>query len=313
VLWAGFYSGFPSLTYRRDHDKNTVLAGPFGRAPASERVNLDQRGLGGSWANAATDSQGFVIEVMPDLYAAGSGLLFGGWFTYDIESSGGLRWYTLSGTVNADATAAMLPIYRTHGGAFDSAQPTATDEVGVATIRFDDCSHGSLAYVFGDGSGRRGVIPIGRLLQNVNCTSAADNAAAARHLLSGAWADLGNSGQGFVFDISPPQGVFFAAWYTFKAGAAVDAGAQGQRWYTLQAVFAPGFTTLANVGIYESRNGAFDKPAETTTVQVGRADITFHSCSSATMDYEFVAGEQAGVSGRLELQRLGPVAGNCAL
>ena len=313
LMWAGFYHGFPERTYLRDEDRNTLLAGPFVREPTGERVNLDQRGLGGSWANAATDSQGFVIELMPDLYAPGSGLLFGGWFTYDVDPAGGLRWYTLSGTVDADATAAMLPIYLTHGGAFDSAQPTATDEVGVASIRFDDCSHGSLAYVFGDGSGRHGVIPIERLLQNVDCTPAADNPVAGRHLLSGAWADAGNSGQGFVFDIDPSQGVFFSAWYTFKAGAAADAGTQGQRWYTLQAVFAPGFTSLANVGIYESRDGVFDHAADTTTVQVGHADIVFHNCSSATMTYAFTAGEQAGVSGQLELQRLGPVAGNCVL
>lgn len=313
LMWSGFYYGFPDRTYLRDDDKATLLASPFFRVPATDRVNLDQRGLAGSWANPATESQGFVIDLLPDFHAPGTGLLFGGWFTYDVVAVGGARWYTLQGKVRAGASGAMLPIYITQGGAFDSSQPTTTDKVGVATLQLDDCSHGSLAYIFNDGSRRKGVIPLQRLLQNVSCAAQDDTGAPGRHLLSGAWADVGNSGQGFVIDVNPPQKVFFAAWYSFQADAEPGAGPQGQRWYTLQSRFTPDFRSLANIGIYESRDGVFDRASHPTTTQVGRASIDFHDCRTATLAYEFTAGEQAGVAGTMEIQRLGAVPAGCEL
>ncbi len=286
----------------------TVLGG----SPPS--VNMDQQGLSGSWANAATDSQGVLMTVYPDLYGAGLGLLFGGWFTYDVTAPGGQRWYTIQGQVSATGTAATMPVYLTEGGEFDSSQATTTAPVGQATVRFSDCTHGSLDYSFSDGSGRTGTIPLARLLQNVTCsTSAGNGAAAGPYLLSGAWADLGNSGQGLVFDVNPPQNVLFAAWYTFNHDATPNAGPGGQHWYTLQSALTPGSNMLNGIGIFDTSGGVFDHAAATTTVPVGSADLVFHDCASATLTYDFTAGANAGRSGTLDLSRIGPAPPGCSL
>jgi plastocyanin len=275
--------------------------------------NLNQHGLSGSWANAATDSQGVVMTVWPDHVGPGRGSLFGGWFTYDVTAAGGQRWYTVQGDVTDSDDSATMPIYQTQGGAFDTSQATSTAPVGQAVMHFDDCTHGSLAYTFSDGSGRSGTIPLARLLANVNCTTDGTNTGGGAYLRSGAWADLGTSGQGLVMDINPPQSVFFAAWYTFLANADPNAGASGQHWYTLQAAIPASFSALTNVGIYESTGGVFDQHATTATAPVGSADITWQSCSLATMAYTFTAGPHAGLSGTLDLTRLGPVPAGCSL
>ena len=276
--------------------------------------DLNQHGLAGAWANPATESQGVVMDVFPDLYAPGTGLLFGGWFTFDVTAPGGQRWYTVQGQVTDTDDSATMPIYQTLGGAFDTAQATTTTAVGQATIHFDDCSHGSLAYTFSDGSGRQGTVPLTRLLDNLACTPAGTTAGnPGNYLLGGTWADSGNSGQGLVFDINTAQGVLFAAWYTFLADAAADAGPPASHWYTLQAAPAPGFTSIDNVGIYESTGGVFDQPATTATAQVGTASLVFHDCSSMTMTYTFTAGPNAGISGTLDLSRIAPPPAGCTL
>jgi len=275
--------------------------------------NPNQHGLSGSWANAATDSQGVVMTVWPDLVGPGRGSLFGGWFTFDVSAAGGQRWYTVQGDVTSSDDSATMPIYATQGGAFDTNQATTTAPIGQAVVHFDDCTHGSLAYTFTDGSGRSGTIPLARLLANVNCTADGTNTGGGAYLRSGAWADLGTSGQGLVMDINPPQGVFFAAWYTFLANAGQNAGGAGQHWYTLQGAIPASFAALDNVGIFESTGGVFDQHVTTTTAQVGSANITWQSCSSATMAYSFTAGPNAGLSGTLDLTRLGPVPAGCSL
>lgn len=305
------FSSPGSFGYHCEVHQSMGMRGTITVQGAAPAVDLDQFGLSGSWANAATESQGVVMTVFPDYIGAGQGILFGGWFTF--QPGGGQRWYTLQGEVSTGAASATLPIYDTLGGAFDSSQATTTSPVGEAILRLDDCSHGSLAYAFTDGSGRNGTIPIARLLADVNCSADGSNAGGGDYLRSGAWADLGNSGQGLVLDINPLQGVFFGAWYTFLHDAGIGAGAAGQHWYTLQAVGPTGFTTLNGIGIYESSGGVFDAHATTTTTLVGSADISWHDCSSATMTYAFTAGPNAGLAGTLDLARLGSVPDGCSL
>jgi plastocyanin len=282
-----------------------------GTAPPAFTMN--QHGIAGSWANAATESQGVVMDVFPDFYAAGTGLLFGGWFTFDTTAAGGLRWYTVQGQVGNDDSATMA-VYQTLGGSFDSAQATTTHPVGEVTFHFDDCDHASLDYSFTDGSGRHGTIPLTRLLGNLACTPTGSTPGnPGNYLLGGTWYDPASSGQGLVFDVNATQGVLFAAWYTYLPNAAADAGAPAQSWYTLQAAVSPGFTHVEDVGIYESTGGLFDQHADTTTTRVGTASLVFNSCTSLTMDYTFTAGPHAGLSGTLDLARLAPVPAGCTL
>jgi hypothetical protein len=81
----------------------------------------------------------------------------------------------------------------------------------------------------------------------------------------------------------------------------------------LQAAPAPGFTSIDNVGIYESTGGVFDQHATTTTTQVGSASLVFHTCSSLTMTYTFTGGPNAGISGTLDLSRIAAPPAGCTL
>ena len=274
--------------------------------PASAGVRLNQRGIGGSWANPATDSQGFVVDVSPDFFNAQTGNLFAGWFTF--ANDGSPRWYTLQGAAG-DVAGAALPIYETTGGRFDHAQATTTRAVGHAWFVLEACDRAQLEYRFDEG-GRSGTIPLQRLLSNVDCATAQpppSTPADARY--AGTWADFGTGGQGLVLDVSPSQTLLFGAWYTFAAGSV--AGAEGQRWITLQAAFPAGARALEDIGLFESRGGVFDGPADTETVQVGKADLAFTSCTTARLDYRYTSGAFAGRSGRLDLTRVTPAPAGC--
>ncbi|GAA0717429.1 cupredoxin domain-containing protein [Dokdonella soli] len=306
-----------TVTYHCDNHGYLGMTGSItvqGPPPPPASVNLDQQGLTGTWANPATNSQGFVLEADADLFGPGSGNVFAGWFTYDTTAAGGQRWYTIQGQVSSGSASATLPIYLTDGGQFDTAQATKTMPVGQATLQLSDCMHGTLAYTFSDGSGRTGTIPLTRLLQNVTCGATGNNGTAGKnYLLSGAWADFATSGQGLVIDINPVQGVLFAAWYTFLADASSASGPAGQHWYTLQALVTPSTSSLTNIGIYDTTGGVFDHAATTATNQVGTASLVFHSCSSATMTFSFNGGPNAGRNGTLNLARIVAPPTGCTL
>jgi hypothetical protein len=312
VLFAGVAALYDAATggMVMDPDASNDLA----IISTPEPVVLNQYGLSGSWANADTPGQGLVVNVQPDFYGEGRALFFGGWFTYERSGSGDRRWYTLQGTL--DGTSATMPIYLTRGGRLDSAQPTRTSEVGTATLRFADCTHGELAYSIAEtptSESYTGTAALARLLSNVGCTPAGDaDAPSARYAMSGTWADAGTEGQGLVVDIDTQRNVLFGAWYTFTAAADVEGG-DGPRWYTLQAITSPDATEATSIGLYETRGGRFDAGDPTSTTQVGTARLVLHSCTSATFAYVFTAGDNAGSEGTLDLARLGDAPPGCAL
>jgi pro-kumamolisin-like protein/subtilase family protein len=314
---AGLTGGLAGYLVQPGYDEATGLGSlnisnfltQWGNAqPAS--IDMDQHGLAGAWANPATPGQGFVLDLYPDFYSPGLGMLFGGWFTYDTSAAGGQRWYTIQSQVADGTSAATMAIYRTVGGRFDTPQPTNTAPVGSATLAFADCTHGTFAYHFDGGS--IGSIPLTRLLQNVDCgPNGSTGAAPGDFLLSGAWYDPANSGQGLVFEVNPLQRVMFAAWYTFAPDAAADGDSSSQRWYTLQSTWSPGVHSVAGIGIYNSTGGVFNAADATTTTPVGSAHLTFTSCTNATLAWTFSGGPNAGRSGTMDLARVGPAPAGC--
>ena len=95
---------------------------------------------------------------------------------------------------------------------------------------------------------------------------------------------------------------------TTKEGA----GAAGQRWYTALAAFAPGLRSMP-VTIYETTGGVFDTPIlpGQKTVPVGTGTMAFQSCSAATFSYSFTGGSSSGLSGTINLSRVGPLPPGC--
>jgi subtilase family serine protease len=276
---------------------------------SSSSVNLDQVGLTGSWYNPATSGQGVVMQVVPDFYGAGVGLLFGGWFTFDVTAAGGERWYSLQGQVDASSTSATLPLYVSQGGNFAAPPNVGVAVVGQATLVFSDCMHGTLSYTFADGSGRNGSIPLTRLGSNVGCNTQPPPSS----LLSGAWYDPATSGQGLLFDVNPDQQSLFVAWYTYAANGQQIGGGPSQRWYSMQSGFTPGTGSVNNIAIFATTGGVFNNSTPVNTTQVGTASIVFHNCNSATLTYAFDASTNSGRSGMIALSRTSPALPGCSL
>jgi formylglycine-generating enzyme required for sulfatase activity len=109
-------------------------------------------GLNDAWYSPATNGQGFLVAVFPDIKQ-----MFIAWFTYDTErppedvtaflGEPGHRWLTAQGPYEGDT--ATLTIFVTSGGVFDAANPPAvTDPAGdgTMTIKFVDCTDGLVSY-----------------------------------------------------------------------------------------------------------------------------------------------------------------------
>jgi len=286
--------------------------GPAGVAPPAANLDLNQHGLTGSWYEPVTSGQGVEVEIFPNP-SSGAGSIFVSWFTYDTVIGGAerQRWYTAQGQVVTGMDHAALAIYRNTGGNFNAPPVTTAQQVGTALLAFDTCSSGELAYSFDDGTGRSGTIPLTRLTQNVTCTTTTARPTNADFALSGNWYDPATSGQGLTVEINPNNGAFFAAWYTYAPNGA-GAGVAGQRWYTAQAAFTSGMRSIP-LAIYETTGGVFNQPTppDQKTVSVGTGTMAFQGCSAATFSYNFTGGSSSGLSGTINLSRVGPVPAGC--
>lgn len=290
----------------------TTLTGPppvSGSAP-----DLDQHGLTGSWYEPATSGQGFEVEFYPDLVTPGTALVQGAWFTFDGAPTGGAdrqRWYTFSGNGQSGKPNVPVAIYQNVGGNFNAPPITSAIPVGSGTLAFSQCNSGTLAYTFSDGSGRSGTIALTRITPNVTCAVGTAPSTNGDFSLSGNWFDPATSGQGFAFEVNPLVPVFFFAWYTYAPSGQM-AGVAGQRWFTGQASYTPGSRAMT-LTLYETTGGLFDQvtnPAP-ATVPVGTSTVTFASCASAQLQFNFTGGSNAGRSGTIALARVGPVPPGC--
>ena len=93
------------------------------------------------------------------------------WFTYETErpptdvkailGEPGHRWLTAQGPYEDNV--AVLYLYNTVGGVFDSSQPAPfSEEVGEVYVEFSSCNSGTIAYDMPD-LGLQGVVPIERI------------------------------------------------------------------------------------------------------------------------------------------------------
>jgi hypothetical protein len=280
----------------------------------SSAPNLNKRGLTGSWYQPETSGQGVEVETFPNTIAKDIGFVQGSWFTFDDAAHGGAdhgRWYTFSGRMHDKDSAAVFKIYQNVDGNFNAPPVTEAKPVGHVTMSFNDCMNGRLTYTFTDGTGRVGVVPLTRLTQNVSCSQNGSTAENADFGLSGNWFDITTSGQGFVIELNPVNQVLFFAWFTYAVNGQGH-GAAGQRWYTGQATYTPGERSIA-LKLYETTGGLFNKvPPRPRTIAVGSGQLTFTSCSAATLSFTFDGGSNVGQSGNIALARAGPTPDTCA-
>jgi endonuclease I len=129
---------------------------------------LINAGLNDAWFNPATNGQGFLIVVFPELKQ-----IFVAWFTYDLErppadvkailGEPGHRWLTAQGPYTGDT--AMLDVYVSSGGVFDSAIPAVGPPVkdGTMKIKFSSCKAGAITYNI-PSVNLSGEVPIERII-----------------------------------------------------------------------------------------------------------------------------------------------------
>jgi hypothetical protein len=284
-------------------------------APGGHPTRPQQHGLTGSWFEPATDGQGIELEVFPNLVAPGTSLVQGAWFTFEGAPAGGAdrdRWLTFNGNGQSGGTSVAVTIFRNVGGNFDATPITPTRLAGTGTLAFADCSNATLAYTFSDGSGRTGSIALTRLTPNGTCTVGTVPATNADFALSGNWFDAATSGQGVVVDVNPVSPAVFLTWYTYApAGQAL--GAAGQRWFVaLLKPYVVGARQFV-LPLFETTGGVFDQPTipKPSSAPVGTATLTFASCTSAQLNFNFTGGSSMGRSGTIALSRVGPVPPGC--
>ncbi len=112
---------------------------------------LINAGLSDAWFNPATNGQGFLVVVWENIQ-----VMFVAWFTFDTERPAenvtailgepGHRWLTAQGSYAGDA--ALLDVYVSSGGVFDSAEPVVGPPVNDGTMRvnFSGCNSGTITY-----------------------------------------------------------------------------------------------------------------------------------------------------------------------
>ena len=214
---------------------------------------------------------------------------------------------TFNGPGQSGGANVPVKIFQNVGGNFNATPVTQATQVGTGTLTFADCSNATLSYAFTDGTGRTGSIALTRLTPNVTCTVGTAPATNADFALSGNWFDVSTAGQGFVFDVNPVSPAVFLTWYTY-APAAQMLGAAGQRWFVgLLKPYTVGSHSVT-LPLFETTGGVFDQatlPAP-ASVQVGTATVTFASCTSAQVSFNFTSGSSAGRSGAISLVRVGP-------
>jgi hypothetical protein len=94
------------------------------------------------------------------------------------------------------------------------------------------------------------------------------------------------------------QGIVLATWFTYDNFVG---GAERQRWYTLSGPVASGQTQVL-MTIYQNTGGNFNAPPATTALPVGTATLSFDSCASGQLIYNFADG--SGRASTIRLTRL---------
>lgn len=124
--------------------------------------------------------------------------------------------------------------------------------------------------------------------------------------LNDSWFNPTTDGQGVLISVFPNVGSVFAAWFTFDSvlpddGATAEIGGPGQRWLIGYGEFA-GNTVMMD--LLESTGGIFNRttPAPTAST-VGTMEITWHDCSSATMNYS-IETDSGELTGSIDLVRV---------
>lgn len=128
--------------------------------------------------------------------------------------------------------------------------------------------------------------------------------------IAGSWYAPYSTGQGFTLDYIAGANTIFMPWFTFTQTLANDPSSNV--WYTLQGQPTSGATTV-DLKIYVADSPGVFNSGKTGAKQVGSAQLSFTDCSHASLQYQFDATTNLGLSGVITLMRLTPQATQCFL
>lgn len=123
--------------------------------------------------------------------------------------------------------------------------------------------------------------------------------------LSGSWYEPETSGQGVLLELYTRQArgstapYVFGGWFTYTA---TMGGPEQQAWFTLEGQ-TMGDARSFELTIARTAAGRFDTTPAVQPVTVGRAVLSFASCTEALLDYAFNAAN-GGRIGQIRLRRL---------
>jgi DNA-binding beta-propeller fold protein YncE len=124
-----------------------------------------------------------------------------------------------------------------------------------------------------------------------------------QHGLTGSWYEPATSGQGLEVEVypdlwAPGTGLAQVTWFTFDTAAG---SADHQRWYSLSGPVILGQSD-AELTIYQNTGGNFNALPITMAQAVGTATLSFATCTSGRLAYNFTDG--TGRMGAIPLTRL---------
>lgn len=267
-------------------------------------------GLSGLWGEAGVDGQGFHLVNLPD-----SGRMLLTWYTYlplgSTPTRTNQQW--LIGTGELQDGIASFAVSVSNGGEFDSVFGGTQGEVGAVTIRFLDCQHAEARYSIGVSEPLlTGVIPLTRLSPDTVCVAYKRLGQSAlaeiprpansrwQYGMSGAWHDESKPGQGFLMEVLPRSNQVIATWFTFDPGQSWGPGRQAPLWL---AAIGEIHGDRAQLEVYESSNGQFDRAGGNQLRSVGTLDLDAIDCQTSAARYAVTLGGVAR-SGQIPLSRI---------
>ena len=209
-------------------------------------------------------------------------ILFGTWFTYDIDGSG--MWIVMSAGRRTAEGVYSGELYRTTGPAF-SLQPwagavTATP-VGNATFTFTDSNNGTFAYTLNGVTQSKPIVKQ-QFDELPACIAGVPHAASPNYQALW-WSSPANSEPGWGVNIAHQGNILFTTWFTY------DSAGRGQ-WLVMSRGerTAPG---IYSGELYRTRGPAYNLDpwvGNVTLIPAGRATFTFtdaeHGSFAFTLD-----------------------------
>lgn len=127
--------------------------------------------------------------------------------------------------------------------------------------------------------------------------------------LAGLWFAPESSGQGLVLGVMPGSNALLGGWFSYAEGG-VNRSAD-QRWYALEARYAPGSTSMT-IQARRAAGAAFNVDGAAAVQDIGSGELYLRGCGEAVFRYRFDAGEESGLAGEIPMLRLGPGGADCA-